>query len=278
MKKILTTFLLLAFVFSADARRIHHGSADGADYWSTASLSDETGKVRTDQLARWVHGLGLWDYFRIYLMKSTQNAGTGSTVYGMGGLTINNMTLVYSPSWGSDGITLDGSTQYGYVADFIGGGSLTIFSRFLMSTTSPANPSALITQYDSIADARSFIFDVQGNVSGDPCRIVTSADGTGFTVATVTAPSAQLDEDQTVVTSISSGSTDVFLWRNKTNLTESGAGNSNRYNAGGNILFGAMVAASPTNHFGGTKVADCIVVVTLTTVQRETITDVINAL
>lgn len=105
MKRFLTylvAFVLLAV--TADARRIHHGGAEGREYWDTASLTDETGRIRTDQFARAVIGTGTWDNFVAYLMKSTQNVGSGATVYPLGGLTTNVMTLVNGPSWGADGI------------------------------------------------------------------------------------------------------------------------------------------------------------------------------
>jgi hypothetical protein len=48
--------------------------------------------------------LGLWNSMVCYPMRSIHNAGTGSTVYSLGGLGVYNGTLVNSPSWNEKGI------------------------------------------------------------------------------------------------------------------------------------------------------------------------------
>ena len=47
--------------------------------------------------------LGLWNSMVCWPMRSIHNAGTGSTVYSLGGLGTYNGTMVNSPSWQSDG-------------------------------------------------------------------------------------------------------------------------------------------------------------------------------
>jgi hypothetical protein len=51
-----------------------------------------------------VKRLGLWNSMVCYPMRSIHNAGTGSTVYSLGGLGVYNGTLVNSPSWNEKGI------------------------------------------------------------------------------------------------------------------------------------------------------------------------------
>jgi hypothetical protein len=48
--------------------------------------------------------LGLWNSMVCYPMRSIHNAGTGSTVYSLGGLGVHNGTLVNTVSWGNLGI------------------------------------------------------------------------------------------------------------------------------------------------------------------------------
>jgi hypothetical protein len=93
--------------------------ADVAAFQKASDAADVTGIM---DLVDYLKGQSLWGYARFYPMKSSQNAGSGSTVYGLGGLTSNNMTLVNSPTWGSGGVTFNGSTQYGK-ADVVGIGS-----------------------------------------------------------------------------------------------------------------------------------------------------------
>jgi hypothetical protein len=52
-----------------------------------------------------VKALGLWNSMVCWPLRSSQNAGTGSIVYSLGGLGTYNGTLVNGPTWGADGIT-----------------------------------------------------------------------------------------------------------------------------------------------------------------------------
>ena len=52
-----------------------------------------------------VKALGLYSSMVCWPLRSSQNAGTGSTAYSLGGLGTYNGTLVNGPTWGVDGIT-----------------------------------------------------------------------------------------------------------------------------------------------------------------------------
>jgi hypothetical protein len=52
-----------------------------------------------------IKALGLWNSMVCWPLRSSQNAGTGSTAYSLGGLGTYNGTLVNGPTWGADGIT-----------------------------------------------------------------------------------------------------------------------------------------------------------------------------
>jgi hypothetical protein len=45
-------------------------------------------------------------------LRSSQNAGTGTTAYSLGGLGTFNGTLVSGPTWGAGGISFDGSNDH----------------------------------------------------------------------------------------------------------------------------------------------------------------------
>lgn len=58
------------------------------------------------QLNKFIIGtkkLGLWNTMVCWPMRSIHNAGTGSTVYSLGGLGTYNGTMTNSPVWSSDG-------------------------------------------------------------------------------------------------------------------------------------------------------------------------------
>jgi hypothetical protein len=68
-----------------------------------------SGATDIDAISDFVKGvkrLGLWDDMVCWPLRSTQNAGTGTTAYSLGGMGTFNGTLVNGPTWGADGIEL----------------------------------------------------------------------------------------------------------------------------------------------------------------------------
>jgi len=73
-----------------------------------------SGATDFDAINRFVIGmktLGLYNSMVCWPLRSTQNAGTGSTAYSLGGLGTYNGTLVNGPTWGSDGVTSAGGAS-----------------------------------------------------------------------------------------------------------------------------------------------------------------------
>ena len=56
-----------------------------------------------------VKKLGLWQHMVCWPMRSIHNAGTGSTVYSLGGSGTYNGTMVNSPTWNQNGILVQSS-------------------------------------------------------------------------------------------------------------------------------------------------------------------------
>jgi len=237
-------------------------------------------------LVDYLKAQSLWDYARFYPMKSAQNAGSGSTVYGLGGLTSNNMTLVNSPTWGSDGVTFaSASSQYGNVGDIFNGGDLTIFARVAFSSATPTVNEDIAAAYDGFNDERSFIFRRSGVVAGDPFTVVRSSLGTGATAevynSTDHIPTAA--DECLVAQWLASDSR--AIWQNKSPLAISLSGGStttSTYDTDLDVYFAANNDGSAATNNADLDAA-CLMVITgtssaPTTTQRETITDLINAL
>jgi hypothetical protein len=71
--------------------------------------SGATDKEGIDQFVKGVKNLGLWNSMVCWPLRSSQNAGTGTTAFSLGGLGTFNGTLVNGPTWGVDGINFDGT-------------------------------------------------------------------------------------------------------------------------------------------------------------------------
>jgi len=212
----------------------------------------------------------LWDYARFYPMKSAQNAGSGSTVYGLGGLTSNNMTLVNSPTWGSDGVTFaSASSQYGTISDFLGGGTVSAWARL-----DHTSGSAVLTQYDFGASKRSIALDLSG------ANVVAARSPTGLSPE-VYAGASSVSGENTISAEWIDGA-GRSIWVNKNAETISligGTPQTSRLNTDATIgLMANFNNGVAANLSSGTVVLAGVIETALTTTQRETITDLINAL
>jgi len=85
---------------------------DALRYFTTAGVTDATGKSQINTFVRGIKSLGLYNNMVCWPLRSTQNAGTGVTAYSLGGLGVFNGTLINGPTWQAGGIVFNGTTQY----------------------------------------------------------------------------------------------------------------------------------------------------------------------
>jgi hypothetical protein len=110
--------------------------ADAAAYFERAGVTDATAKNQINAFVKGVKDLGLYNDMVSWPLRSTQNSGT-STAYSLGGLGIYNGTLTNGPTWGADGITFNGTSQYISTTYLPPAGSLAMVSVFNSTSTSP---------------------------------------------------------------------------------------------------------------------------------------------
>jgi len=91
--------------------------SDAAAYFNRAGVTDGTAKAQINAFVKGVKALGFYNNMVSWPLRSTQNAGTGTTAYSLGGLGTFNGTLTNGPTWGTTGISFDG------VNDFINTGN-----------------------------------------------------------------------------------------------------------------------------------------------------------
>jgi hypothetical protein len=85
---------------------------DALRYFATAGVTDATGRSQINTFVRGIKSLGLYNNMVAWPLRSTQNAGTGTTAYSLGGFGVYNGTLTNGPTWGTGGITFDGANDY----------------------------------------------------------------------------------------------------------------------------------------------------------------------
>lgn len=96
---MILSFPFLTASFDSDARA--YINAIGA-----------TDRAAINHFVKGVKRLGLWSSMVCWPLRSSQNAGTGSTAYSLGGLGTYNGTLVNGPTWGADGVNFNGTSTY----------------------------------------------------------------------------------------------------------------------------------------------------------------------
>ena len=84
--------------------------ADALTYFTNTGITDLTARRQINDFVVGVKALGAWTTMVCWPMKSSQNAGTGSTVYSLGGGGTFNGTMAAGATWGAEGITFNGST------------------------------------------------------------------------------------------------------------------------------------------------------------------------
>jgi hypothetical protein len=78
-------------------------------------LSGATDEASIDAFVKGVKDLGLWESMVAWPLRSSQNAGTGTTAYSLGGLGTFNGTLTNGPTWGANGCPFT-TTQYAHAS------------------------------------------------------------------------------------------------------------------------------------------------------------------
>ena len=140
------------------------GGGLDADVVAFATESGATDLTGLNDLVVYLKAQSLYSDFAIYPMKSAQNAGSGSTVYSLGGLTTVDAEIAGGAPWTASGIDLNGTSHY-LTSSVTGSSAWTEFSAG--SRISPDNASA--------ADA-AFVFVATGDVS--PNRFTYLGNGT----------------------------------------------------------------------------------------------------
>lgn len=86
--------------------------ADAASYFSRAGVTDATAKAQINAFVKGVKALGLWNNMVCWPSRSAQNAGSGNTVYSLGGLGTFDATKTAGITWNANGLRATTASQY----------------------------------------------------------------------------------------------------------------------------------------------------------------------
>jgi hypothetical protein len=122
-----------------------------------------------------VKALGLYNSMVCWPLRSTQNAGTGSTAYSLGGLGTYNGTLVNGPTWGTDGVTSAGGASTPHI-NTSGRNRTSYTNRSVLIIVKPTGDSF----DDSFFGTSNYGLSYGGSGGGLHMYRDTSSDNAGF--------------------------------------------------------------------------------------------------
>ena len=243
-------------------------------YFEATGATDTAGLYN---LVAYIKNENLWSNFVCYPMKSAQSYGSGSVVRRLGGLTANDMTLVGTPTWTADGIDMNDTTQFGHVDDFLDADTTTAFVR--RSGAVGSGLRVAIGQYRTTGDQRAWGLGKRDSATAG-FDLRRSPDGTSASQEVATSATAAWDTvDNAYVGQFIDGGS-LLAWKNKTSFALGSVNpQTSRQNSTGVMTVNSGGdAATPQFLFGGVYACAAVVRGTISTTQRETITDLINAL
>ena len=85
---------------------------DVQGYLNTCNITDATPRKQIRDFSAGVNDLGLWNSMVCWPLRSSQNYGSGTTAFSLGGLGVYNGTLTNGPAWTADGLTFDATNEY----------------------------------------------------------------------------------------------------------------------------------------------------------------------
>jgi len=86
---------------------------DVQGYLNTCNITTATPRQQIRDFSKGVNDLGLWNSMVCWPLRSSQNYGSGDTVFSLGGLGTFNGTRVNGPTWEADGVNFtDSSSHY----------------------------------------------------------------------------------------------------------------------------------------------------------------------
>jgi len=171
--------------------------SDAQIYFATAGVTDPVAKKQISDFAKGVKALGLWNNMVCWMLRSSQNAGTGTTAYSLGGLGTYNGTIVNGPSWGADGMGfVSASSQYITLLEMLSDGdsfSMFVVGKYanssaanltLLSNGSGTIPRGVLlgASGNSVTTPRNISWDKVGSYSGSPV-MGSATDNLWFTSA-----------------------------------------------------------------------------------------------
>jgi hypothetical protein len=156
---------------------------DGDSYLTRAGVTDPLGRCEVIWFTRGMKALNSWSGMVCWLLRSRQNAGSGTSAYSLGGLGNFDGTMINGANWTSDGINFDGIDDRITLPNnsFGTGSNPTSILAFLKNDTFAAR-QIVLSQGNNNSNTDAFTIE-------SPSGVVNDAVSIAFTSSTIAARS-----------------------------------------------------------------------------------------
>lgn len=141
--------------------------SDASAYFTTAGVTSTAGRQQVSRFVTGIKDLGLWNSMVCWPLRSSQNAGTGTTAYSLGGLGTFNGTLNNSPTWTANGIQNNNTNQSMTVPDDPNVYNLRSCMAVFNPSSSSINQRLFDIQDDATAQGWYCLFLFDGGSGGE---------------------------------------------------------------------------------------------------------------
>lgn len=191
---------------------------DAREYFSRANISSSTARTQINGFVRGLKALGVWPTTVCWALRSSQNAGTGTTAYSFGGLGSFDGTLVSGPTWGANGISCTATNQNVTIPDNVSLYTAKSGLAAFRSTSTGFNQQLIEVQDGVSSTGWYYLFRFQG-VSGSGAAglrmaatragLPSGSDNTSRTIDLVNFQTGSFAQDDTSDDLLRNGSLEV---------------------------------------------------------------------
>ena len=169
---------------------------DASAYFVAAGVTDATAKTQINEFVRGIKDLGLWSDMVSWPLRSSQNAGTGTTAYSLGGLTTANGTLTGAslPTWGVNGVSFLPSLSSRITASLSLSQPFSVYGCISFGLLT--NAGSLFSG-GSGSNAQMYNFSNSGKIEADAGTVLTSS--SSYNTSNKFFPTAYLNGASSVV-------------------------------------------------------------------------------
>ena len=125
---------------------------DAVAYIGKVGITDVVAQNAINDFVLGIKALNYYSSMVVWLLRSSQNKGTGTIAYSLGGLGTFDGTLTNGPTWGTDGIVFDGVNDCITTSCVAANGPASF--GFVSKVTTPLTNDNIVYSLDDISNRK----------------------------------------------------------------------------------------------------------------------------